>query len=271
MRGAGPLRGAGTGGLRPTATARTIAESEERGRRQGSTEAELRSTYVDAEEAAMMRTLARINGDDASRRAGNSYSQLNRARIQSRLNEMKAEGIVPMDPKDEEALRKAEANPYTTISQRAVRVPRVGVGRPPERPPLIDCLPRRRGEEEIRANEDGFQRPRAPAGKPVRSSDAKKDELAMRNQFFGKTPQEILAEDPRPRRAAPAAPSAASEEQQLHDAIADEIRERQDFLDEMTRLGQGDLHSQQIDMEIAERMRDLKKLEPYLTEQDGPS
>ena len=46
------------------------AEATARG---GSTEAELRSTYVDAEEAAMMRSLARINGGDAMKAAGNSY------------------------------------------------------------------------------------------------------------------------------------------------------------------------------------------------------
>ena len=46
----------------------------------------LRSTYVDADEAAMKRALARIDGDGASRRAGNAFSRTNRSRIQSRLD-----------------------------------------------------------------------------------------------------------------------------------------------------------------------------------------
>ena len=69
-----------------------------------------------------MRAMARITGDDATKKAGNAYSQVNRRQIQGRLNAMKAEGIVPMDPMDEEKLRKKEANPYTSISERGVRV-----------------------------------------------------------------------------------------------------------------------------------------------------
>ena len=208
----------------------------------------------------MLRTLARINGDTAGRTAGNDYSQHNRARTQRRLDEMRDQGIVPMCPKDEEKLRKQEAKPYTTISQRAVRVPRVGIAAAPERKPLVDCLPHRRAEDEIRAAEHDFARPRAPAGAAYASSDAKKDELAMRNQFFGKTPQEILAEGPpRPSKQAPAGPTL-SEEQTLHNQIADEIAERQSFLDNMTALGQGHLHRERIEGEISERVRDLNTL-----------
>ena len=176
---------------------------------------------------------------------------------------MKAEGIVPMDPKDEETLRKKQANPYTTMSQRAVAVPRVGVHRGPERKPLVDCLPRRRAEEDIRANEGGFERPRAPAGKLGMSSDARKDELALKNQFFGKTPQQVLAEHPRPARHGDRAPAPQKpDEHQLAAAIADEIHERQQFLDEMTSLGQGHVH-QRIESEMQSGC-ELKTLEPYL-------
>ena len=268
--GGGYGRSLGSSSLRPTPTARTTSEAEATARRQGSTEAELRSTYVDAEEAAMMRSLARINGGDAMKAAGNTYSQRNRGRTQARLEAMKAEGIVPMDPKDEETLRKKQANPYTTISQRAVAVPRVGVYRGPERKPLVDCLPHRRAEEDIRANEGGFERPRAPAGKPGMSSDAKKDQLAQKNQFFGKTPQEVLAEHPRFIRQGGRAPAPQkADEHQLAAAIGDEIHERQQFLDEMTSLGQGHVHQQRIESEIAERMRELKTLEPYLQQSDS--
>lgn len=223
----------------------------------------------------MLRSLARINGDDNQRRVGNTYSQHNRARTQARLNAMKSEGIVPMDPMDEEALRKKElanAKAPKTVSERAIRVPRVGLGPAPQRPPLVDCLPHRRAEEDIRANEGNFVRPAAPLGVPVQSRDSKKDELALRNQFYGKTPQEVLAEarNSQPAARQPAAPpSGVSEERQLHNQIVDEIEDRQAFLDDMTRLGQGHAHRARIESEISERMRDLKRLEPYLQEASG--
>ena len=100
---------------------------------------------------------------------------------------------------------------------------------------------------------------------------SRKDELALRNQFYGKTPQEILSEDPRPHRPAAAAASAQSDEQQLHNQIVDEIADRQSFLDDMTRLGQGHVHRQRIEGEIAERVHDLKRLEPYLQEAGSSS
>ena len=98
----------------------------------------------------------------------------------------------------------------------------------------------------------------------------RKDELALRNQFYGKTPQEILSEGPRPHRPAAAA-SAESDELQLHNQIVDEIADRQSFLDDMARLGQGHVHQQRIEGEIAERMHDLKRLEPYLQEAGSSS
>lgn len=221
----------------------------------------------------MRRAMQRLNGDDQQRKVGNSYSQQNRARTQARLNAMKAEGIVPMRPRDEETMRKkqeANAKAPRTISERAIRVPRVGVTPAPQRRPLVDCLPKRRGEVEIRTNEGNYVRPAAPPGAIVRSSDSRKDELALRNQFYGKTPQEILSEDPRPRRPAAAA-SAESDELQLHNQIVDEIADRQSFLDDMARLGQGHVHQQRIEGEIAERVHDLKRLEPYLQEASSSS
>ena len=124
----------------------------------------------------MHRAMQRLNGDDQQRRVGNGYSQQNRARTQSHLNAMAREGIVPMKPHDEETMRKkqeANAKAPRTISERAIRVPRVGVGPAPQRRPLVDCLPRRRGEVEIRANEGNFVRPAAPPGAIVRSSDSR--------------------------------------------------------------------------------------------------
>lgn len=131
----------------------------------------------------MQRAMQRLNGDDQQRKVGNSYSQQNRARTQARLNAMKSEGIVPMKPRDEETMRKkqeADAKAPRTISERAIRVPRVGVTPAPQRRPLVDCLPKRRGEVEIRANEGNFVRPAAPPGAIVRSSDSRIDCMLKR-------------------------------------------------------------------------------------------
>ena len=43
-----------------------------------------RSTYVDADEAAMRRAMARIGGGNPTKQAGIAYSEQNRARINAR-------------------------------------------------------------------------------------------------------------------------------------------------------------------------------------------
>lgn len=215
----------------------------------------LRSTFVDAEEAAMRRALARISGDDASRKLGNSFSQTNRARTQQRLDRKAAIGLVPLDPKEQHDLQRAKDAGYTTISQRGVNVPRVGVRAAPQMPPMVDFVPHRRTGEEIREANDNFEPPALPAYRPTRSGDERKDELATRQQFYGKTPQEILAEQPA-ARAPPRAPAPS-----LRNQIEDEIAERHDFLDAMQKLGQGREHEARIKGEVAERMQDLRRLE----------
>eukprot|EP00322_Chrysochromulina_rotalis_P024090 CAMPEP_0115843054 /NCGR_PEP_ID=MMETSP0287-20121206/8117_1 /TAXON_ID=412157 /ORGANISM="Chrysochromulina rotalis, Strain UIO044" /LENGTH=354 /DNA_ID=CAMNT_0003296741 /DNA_START=25 /DNA_END=1089 /DNA_ORIENTATION=- len=212
-------------GLQPTAGA---ASSQSDPLHERSAAPALRSTFVDKEEAAMLRAMARLNGDDPAKRAGNSFSKTNRVRIQAQAEEAAAMGLVPLDPKDQHELaRKMEAG-YTTISQRAINVPKVGQRAPRERPAAIDLIPRRRGEEEIRQANDNFERPSAPLGRPTKSSDEKKDDLALRNQFNGRTPAEIVAET---RSRAPPKPPQPAPPSSLRQQIEDEVMERQEFLD----------------------------------------
>ena len=97
-------------------------------------DASLRSPYVDAEEAAMLRAMARLNGDDLKTRArGNSYSQANRRVAANRQKEAAAMGLAPLDPHEQHELqRKLSATQKAPVktSDRAVNVPRVG-GRGP--------------------------------------------------------------------------------------------------------------------------------------------
>lgn len=49
--------------------------------------------------------------------------------------------------------------------------------------------------------------------------------------------------------------------EELYDSILSEIEERQNFLDEMYALGQGEKYEATIKAEISQRLRDLKKLD----------
>jgi len=206
----------------------------------------------------MLRAMARLNGDDPGKKVGNSYSQRNQEKLKARANEAAALGLAPLDPKEQHDLaRKMEAG-YTTISERAVRVPKVGQRVYRERPTPVECLPHRRTEQDIRYANDNFERPSAPAHRPTQSSEDKKDELALRNQFNGRTPQEMLAEKCARQPPLEAMPKR---EASLREQIQDEVAERQAFLDNMRALGRGTEHEARIQVEISERMQDLKVLE----------
>ena len=80
----------------------------------------LRSTYVDADEAAMKRALARIDGDGASRRAGNAFSRTNRSRIQSRLDSF-GSTFSATKPLEEQRAKSAVAAALAEQLQRDLR------------------------------------------------------------------------------------------------------------------------------------------------------
>ena len=61
--------------------------------------------------------------------------------------------------------------------------------------------------------------------------------------------------------AAPVAAAAPPAERALRAQIADEIAERQEFLQSMRAMGRAGDHEAKITGEIAERLRDLKDLD----------
>jgi len=262
-------------GITPSGLAATAGADSGEPRR--SAEPSLRSTFVDREEAAMLRALARLNGDDQkSRDRGNSFSQTNRTRQAARAREAAAMGLTPLDPLEQHELARKMAAGYTSISERAVRVPKVGGPAPRPRFAPVDCIPRRKGEETIRQENDDFERPAAPPGRPVKSSDERKDELALRNQFNGRSPQELLAahggiqQSKHPQRrprgmqqgGAASAGASAAPPSQLRGQIEDEVAERHEFLDRMSELGRCDARMRErIVCEISERLGDLKRLD----------
>jgi len=67
--------------------------------------------------------------------------------------------------------------------------------------------------------------------------------------------------------AAQASDRRVSEEALLFESIEKEIAERQTFLEEMRFLGQGSKHEAVIKGEIAERVRELKRLDAMLRAQ----
>ena len=83
-------------------------------------------------------------------------------------------------------------------------------------------------------------------------------------------PEEVLAEGGGPsagprhgRRAKQSGAQAApkNEQEELRGQIADEVAERQTFLDSMRAMGKGAEFEAQISAQIAERMDDLRRLD----------
>ena len=209
----------------------------------------------------MLRAIARLNGDEQKARdTGNTFSEKNRCKAAARAKEAAALGLTPLDPLEQHELQRKIAAGYTKISERAVRVPRVGVPARRQRPAPIEFVPRRKGEDEIRYENDDFETPQAPPGAPVQSRDERKDELALKNQFYGRTPQQVLANAPKKEAGSPPKPSGGMG---LKDQIEQEVLERQEFLDDMRGLGKPvDANTRnRIEFEIADRLQDLKKLE----------
>lgn len=231
-------------------------------------DAALRSTFVDKEEAAMLRAMARLNGEDAkSRSLGNRYSQKNVAKQRERAQEAASMGLTAMDPLEQHEMQKKLAANYTKMSERGVRVPKVGIGAPRPRRALIDIVPHRKAEEDIREEHNNYADVQAPRGVPVRSSDERKDELALRNQFYGRTPQEVLANAP------PKVPAAAASNRptSLRGQIEEEVAERQEFIDNMRRFNKLDATTEaSIHAEIADRLQDLRTLDRIGGEDDAP-
>ena len=192
----------GPSGLRPEAA---TSDPEPRPH-----DAALRSTLVDKEEAAMLRAMARLNGDEQkSRGLGNRYSQKNVAKQRARAQEAAAMGLSAMDPPSSTSCSASWQRATPRCRSARCRC-RVGLGARRQRPALIDIIPHRKAEDEIREEFDNLGDARRAPRRRRALADDKKDELALRNQFYGRTPQEVLAAAP------PKAPAAAARRRPRH-------------------------------------------------------
>eukprot|EP00307_Rebecca_sp_RCC1486_P005489 CAMPEP_0119416546 /NCGR_PEP_ID=MMETSP1335-20130426/13223_1 /TAXON_ID=259385 /ORGANISM="Chrysoculter rhomboideus, Strain RCC1486" /LENGTH=233 /DNA_ID=CAMNT_0007441675 /DNA_START=9 /DNA_END=710 /DNA_ORIENTATION=- len=226
---------------------------------------EMRSTYVDADEARMMRALRRFRGDDTAREAGNNYSKLNRER-QAALAERNA-GKPPPPPPEPKPPARRGLEPHA--SRRAVPVPRPVRNRG-QRPAAIDLVPKL-GKPPETISVTGNMRPDyseyepaplPPYRPPQETRDMQKERLQDRLTYGDAAPSRVL---PEPVAAAPPPRlSERDEAQQLADAITGEIEERQAFLEEMSALGKRDAYEAQIKGEIAVRIKELERVDRLL-------
>lgn len=186
----------------------------------------LRISMVTSAEAMMRHALRRIGGDE-SRRIGQSFSDANRAHFHAAALESRRGARGSINTPSRERTRDVVA---CRTSDRCIAVPRVGQPARPKLPPPIFTAPRRKTADEIHAAQGERERP--PAYVPTVSREEKKDDLATRLQFGGRTPAEVLAgAPPRGRQRALELEQQAEHARHLRDEIADEIMERQAFLE----------------------------------------
>ncbi len=200
----------------------------------------------------MRRALRLVSGEDATKKAGNAFSQHNRATMPTKQR--------PLPGEAEAARRKAQ---YRSVSSRAVAVPRVGRGPPRREFAPVEFVARRKAHEDIARETDGYERDMAPMYSAA--------DLGGRTEQIARMQDAYLEADgapqPQPTRAQSADPGPAeSEESRMHRAIVEEIRERRAFLEEMTALGRAAEHEAAIRAQIAERMNDLRKLQRLMAD-----
>ncbi|KAG8462035.1 hypothetical protein KFE25_014054 [Diacronema lutheri] len=227
---------------------------------------ELRATFVDADEARMLRAMRRYTGDDAARAAGNRFSQANGQRIAA-LAERNASRPAPQPaPPAPPARRGLEPK----ASSRAIPVPKVGrVGASRHYAPIDFVQPRRRQPE--RPDYSAYEPPQlAPYAPPAETREAKKERLQDRLAYGDAPAAHAFA--PRVPPAGTQARVKPSEVQQvaaLTTSISTEIDERREFLAEMGALGKAAQYEAQIRAEIAVRQQELKRLQALMRAADG--
>lgn len=225
---------------------------------------ELRSTYVDADEAKMLRLMRRYRGDDEAREIGNQFSQANATRIAALAERNAGRPPAPVAPPAPTRLGL-----QLKTSQRAVPVPRVGIGPTMQRPAPIEYLAggRRKQPADLGSRPDYSEfQPAAlpPYVPPAHTRDDEKERLQDRIAYGDNAPPR----DPLPARSSAQhtriRPSEAKQVEELAQAISREIDERRDFLAEMSTLGKRGEYVAQINGEIAVRQQELKRLEKLM-------
>lgn len=215
-------------------------------------------TTLAADEAAALRAIRRYKAPAAARDAGNAYSERNRVR-QLLLRERLTDG-----PRAHQDRKEAQRPPpprkglHPRASQRAVAVPRVGVGVPNPRPAAVDLIPQRKPQPDY---EDWAPAPLAPYMPPPRSREALKEDFVRRlagvegDDGDGKRPLKA----PLPRQLGP-----VEELEDIGARIAAEIDERLSFLDEMRLHGAARDVESEIRADVADRRRELERVQRLL-------
>ena len=117
----------------------------------------------------------------------------------------------------------------------------------------------RRTQAQIIAENGGsMDREQFRGGAPTRDRTVQKTQLQQRMEF-GRVLPEVSSSD------APAKPTSApktySAEDELRHSIMAEVEERQQFIATMRQMGKGAEHEEAIQGQIAERLRDLRRID----------
>ena len=125
-------------------------------------------------------------------------------------------------------------------------------------PRLLSFNARRNGQQ-IAAATNGYQRDMFRGGGPAVDS-ARRTECLQNLMTYGEHAPDRHA----PKRAPAPPPTLQGEAERLHEQVSAEIRERQEFLEEMRRMGRGAEHEQAIGEQVSERLGELKQLEAMM-------
>ena len=84
---------------------------------------------------------------------------------------------------------------------------------------------------------------------------------------FGRVLPEPGSSDAPPPKSTPA-PKASTAEDELRHSIMAEVEERQQFIAAMRQMGKGAEHEEAIQGQIAERLRDLRRIDALASADD---
>jgi hypothetical protein len=130
--------------------------------------------------------------------------------------------------------------------------------------PLLVPQRSTKSRDQIVAETQGYERPKFHGAAVGGRSSRAEQKAALQDSYLGELGAAPARAQPR-AAAVPRRPK--SEAARLRDAIADEIAERQNFLDQMRAAGKHGEYEVKVQAEIAERMRELRLSEKLM--QDG--
>eukprot|EP00899_Mesostigma_viride_P020082 jgi/Mesvir1/28075/Mv04668-RA.1 len=194
---------------------------------------------------------ALYNGNKDTKEAGKKFSQKNR------------EAFKNQTPKTLEETLAAEKERKKQASQKpVVEYPKVAVRKTPSVAP-VELLRGRKSEAVIRdeMQAEGGQVAELPKKKVL--GEQEKQHLADMMEWRGKPPPKEVLAPPPPRKK-----TEVEEMEELFSLLMSEIEDRKQFLDEMEAAGRRDQYEARINGEIAQRIKQLEKLDKHLKAHD---